>query len=117
MFNGPGQDFNLGDLGGTGVLNVQGSGAVNVSQLYVGKGSTGDTGAGGTGTVAQTGGTVSASSFVSLGTINSASVGTYTLSGGVLLPHRFKAAPATRLSTSTAAPFRHRGRTPTSSVG
>ena len=84
VFNGPGQDFNLGDLGGTGVLNVQDSAALNVGQLYVGKGSTGDTGAGGTGTVNQTGGTVTATSFVSLGTINSASVGTYNLSGGVL---------------------------------
>ena len=84
VFNGPGQDFNLGDLGGTGVLNVQGSGAVNVGQLYVGKGSIGDTGAGGTGTVNQSGGTVTATSFVSLGTLNSASSGTYNLSGGVL---------------------------------
>ena len=84
VFNGPGQDFNLGDLGGTGVLNVQGSGAVNVGHLYVGKGSTGDTGAGGTGTVNQSGGTVSASGFVSLGTLNSASSGTYNLSGGLL---------------------------------
>ena len=84
VFNGLGQDFNLGDVGGTGVLNVQDSAAVNVGQLYVGKGSTGSTGAGGTGTVNQTGGTIAASGFVSLGTLNAASVGTYNLSGGVL---------------------------------
>ncbi len=84
VFNGPGQDFNLGDLGGTGVLNVQDSAAVNVGQLYVGKGSIGSTGAGGTGTVNQTGGAIAASGFVSLGSVNAASIGTYKLSGGVL---------------------------------
>jgi autotransporter-associated beta strand protein len=83
-YTGTGSDFNLGDLGGTGTLNVQGAAAVTVGQLYVGKGSTGGTGAGGTGTVNQTGGTVTAGSFVSLGTLNAASVGTYNLTAGVL---------------------------------
>jgi fibronectin-binding autotransporter adhesin len=90
-YNGAGQDFNLADLGGTAVLNVQDSATLNVGQLYVGKGSTrtvvdGTTpySAPGTGTVNQSGGTVTASGFVSLGSFNTGSVGTYNLNGGVL---------------------------------
>jgi fibronectin-binding autotransporter adhesin len=91
-FNGAGQDLNLGDLGGTGTLNVLGNGSLSVGQLYVGKGWTQTVSNGtqpasgaGYGIVNQTGGTIAASNFVQLGYQNSGSAGTYNLSGGTLL--------------------------------
>ena len=91
IYNGLNQDFNLADLGGTGTLNVQDAAALNVGQLYVGKGWTRTTSDGtqpysapGTGTVNQTGGVVTASSFVAIGSSNTGSSGTYNLNGGEL---------------------------------
>ena len=89
--NGANQDFNVADLGGTGELHIEDNAALNVGQLYVGKGWTRTTNngtqplsAGGTGTVVQSGGVVTASSFVAIGSSNTASAGTYNLSGGEL---------------------------------
>jgi hypothetical protein len=76
-------DLNIADVGGTGVLNVQNSAAITANNLYVGKGSTGLTGSGGTGTVNQTGGTVTAPN-ISLATNHPASSGTYNLTAGTL---------------------------------
>jgi fibronectin-binding autotransporter adhesin len=76
-------DLNLADVGGTGVLNVQDAGVVTANNLYVGKGSTGLTGSGGTGTVNQTGGSITAP-YVSLATNHPQSVGTYNLTAGTL---------------------------------
>jgi autotransporter-associated beta strand protein len=75
--------FNLGDLGGTGTLNVTTTATLAAATLYVGKGSAGLTGAGGTGTVNQSGGTVTAPT-VSLAALHPASAGTYNLSAGIL---------------------------------
>jgi autotransporter-associated beta strand protein len=82
-FNGSGEDFNLADLGGNGTLNIQDSASLSAGNMYIGKGSTGLTGAGGTGTVNQSGGTITASSL-SLATNHPQSVGTFNLSGGTL---------------------------------
>jgi autotransporter-associated beta strand protein len=76
-------DFNIADLGGTGVLNVQGSATLTVNNLYIGKGSSGLTGSGGTGTVSQAGGVINAP-YISLGTNHPLSSGTFTLSAGTL---------------------------------
>ena len=62
---------------------MQGSGQLSVGAIYVGKGSAGLTGAGGNGTVNQTGGAVTAP-YLSLATNHPQSVGTYNFSGGTL---------------------------------
>ncbi len=89
--NGANQDFNIADFGGTGELHIEDNAALNVGQLYVGKGWTRTTNngtqplsAGGTGTVVQSGGVVTASSYVAIGSSHTASAGTYNLSGGEL---------------------------------
>jgi autotransporter-associated beta strand protein len=81
----------LGDFGGAGTLNVQGSATLNAGQLYVGKGFTRATTDGsqpysapGFGVVNQTGGTVNVGNFLSLGSNNTTSSGTYNLAGGTL---------------------------------
>ena len=76
-------NLSLGDLGGSGTLIVLNSANVTAASLFVGKGSAGLTGAGGTGTVNQEGGTVTAPT-VSLATNHPASVGTYILNSGNL---------------------------------
>ncbi len=82
-YNSANQDFNLADLGGTGTLNVQNSATLNVANLYVGKGSAGLTGAGGTGTVNQSGGSITTTSL-SLATNHPQSIGTFNLNAGTL---------------------------------
>jgi fibronectin-binding autotransporter adhesin len=71
--------LNLGDQGGNGTLNVQGSGTVAVGSLVVGKNSLGN---GATGTVNQSGGTVTAASVLVAN--GSFGFGTYNLNGGTL---------------------------------
>ncbi len=83
IYNSANQDFNLADLGGTGTLNLQNSAILNVGNMFVGKGSAGLTGAGGIGTVNQSGGTLLATSL-SLATNHPQSVGTYNLTAGIL---------------------------------
>jgi fibronectin-binding autotransporter adhesin len=78
-----GSDFNLGDLGGAGTLNVQNSASLTATTMYIGKGIGGLTGSGGTGTVNQSGGTVTAP-YISLATNHPASLGTYNLNSGNL---------------------------------
>ncbi|HUO10842.1 MAG TPA: LamG-like jellyroll fold domain-containing protein [Phycisphaerae bacterium] len=82
----------IGDLGGTGTLNLQNSASASFGPLYVGKGSTGLTGTGATGTVNHSAGNLTATT-VSLASLNSASVGTYNLSGGVLFANSLSGGP------------------------
>ena len=82
-YNSAGQDFNLADLGGAGTLNIQNSATLSVANLYVGKGSAGLTGAGGTGTVNQSGGSITTTTL-SLATNHPQSVGTYNFNAGTL---------------------------------
>ena len=74
----------LGDIGGSGTLNVQDTAAINSGSLYIGKGSSGLTGSGGTGVVNQMGGTITAP-YVSMGTNHPLSSGIYNLNGGSLI--------------------------------
>jgi autotransporter-associated beta strand protein len=74
----------LGDIGGSGTLNVQDTATINCGSLYIGKGSSGLTGSGGTGLVNQMGGTITAP-YVSMGTNHPLSSGTYNLNGGSLI--------------------------------
>lgn len=79
-------DFNVSDVGTSqGVLDLKDSGVVNVTQVYIGKGSST------TGTLNQTGGSFTSGSFItvgrytaSTGTVN-LSAGTFTSSGALTL--------------------------------
>ena len=71
-------DFNVSDVGqSVGTLNLRDSGAVNVTNVYIGKGSST------TGTLNQSGGTFSSATTISIGRYT-ASNGTVNLSGGTL---------------------------------
>ena len=82
-------DLNVSDIGGsTGVLNVTG-GNVIAGNLWVGKNFDNNLVTGGTGTVNQSGGVVNVTSATGLVFAqNTASVGTYNLSGGTLLAQK-----------------------------
>ncbi len=63
---------------------MQDTAAINSGSLYIGKGSSGLTGSGGTGVVNQMGGTITAP-YVSMGTNHPLSSGIYNLNGGSLI--------------------------------
>lgn len=106
-------DFNVGDVGASvGTLNVQDNSSLTVNALYVGSANGAGTTA--SGTVNQTGGTVTQTSttagFFSIGgrleTTSVSGVGVYNLSGGVL-----NAAGSIRVGGGGAGTFNQNGGT------